>query len=551
MSEMQETPVADPNKIDIYDTTGRDGLQTAGVSMTLEQRVAMSLQLEDIGVDIIEAGFPASGEATTNHELEVVQAVAVAVDAAKVAALCRLRPGDIVNGWAAVEPAKDNPGGVRLHTFVSTSDIQMQEQGLTPDKVKELTASEVSRAKAFTDDVEFSPMDASRSDFELVKEVCRIAVENGATVLNIPDTTGFMTHRQYGRMMEAIIQVIRPDHPEVTFSAHTHGDRGLAIAAAMEAIGAGARQVEVAVNDLGPRLGNLGLASIVGNIREGGDPLPPDAYTDVDSARLVESSRMVEGMSGKSAPSNLPFTSPTAFAHVEGIHQHDVVGNPRSFEAMEASAYGQEAGQIILGPLSGRAGVGARLNNIGIELEIDDLNAVTTRVKEVATEEGRNLEDNDIERLAAEVKGESVYDLHYDLFELDSVDAGEKGGVAHAKVKIVDAVGQTIKRSVRLPGEGAIDAMVTAINEATDFEGGVADWQGASREAGEDAVGGITVIVRQNGYSVRVYAEGNSVLQASAEAYMIGRNMIARMGEAKDKFDAYVEGRERELGQRR
>jgi 2-isopropylmalate synthase len=501
--------------------------------MTIEDRVKMSLQLENIGVDIIEAGFPASGEATTNHELKVVEAVAVAVDSAKVAALCRLRPGDVENGWAGVEPAKDNEGGVRLHTFVSTSEIQMKEQHLTPEKVKAMTATEVARAKSFTDDVEFSPMDASRSDFELVKEVCRIAVANGATVLNIPDTTGYMTHRQYGRMIAAIREDIQPDHPDVTFSAHTHGDRGLATAAAIEAIGAGARQVEVAVNELGPRLGNLGLASIVGNIREGGDPLPPGAYTMVDPGRLVETGLMVARMSGKDAPTNLPFTSPTAFAHAEGIHQHDVAGDPRSFEAMDAADYNQEPGRIVLGPLCGRVGVGARLKNIGIELVADDLNAVTARVKEVATEEGRDLEDNDIERLAAEVAGEGILDR----FGLDSIDAGEKHGIAHAKVKVTDLSGKSTRQSVRLPGEGAIDAMVTAINQATDFEGGVADWQGASREPGEDGVGGVTVIVRQNGYSRRIYAEDKSVLQASARAYMIGRNMIDRQ-ETRDRLAA-------------
>jgi 2-isopropylmalate synthase len=534
MSETIET--RDPNKVDIYDTTGRDGLQTVGVSMSLEDRVKMSRQLESIGVDIIEAGFPASGEATTNHELEVVRAVAVAIDSAKVAALCRLVPADIENGWAGVEPGKDNSGGVRLHTFISTSDVQMKEENLTPEKVKKLTASEVARAKSLCDDVEFSPMDASRSDFELVMDVCRIAVENGATILNIPDTTGYMTYRQYGRMIAAIREGIQPDHPDVTFSAHTHGDRGLSTASNMEAIGVGARQVEVVVNGMGPRLGNADLASIVGNIREGGDPLPPDVYTEVDPRRLVEISRMVEGMSGKSAPTNLPFTSPTAFAHVEGIHQHDVVGNPRSFEAVDAADYGQEAGQIVLGPLSGRAGVGARLENIGIQLEDDELNAVTTRVKEVATEEGRNLEDNDIERLAAEVRGKEIFDQ----YRLESVDAGERHGVAQAKVKVRDLDGKKHQKAVRLPGKGAIDAMVTAINQATDFEGGVADWKGASREPGEDAVGGILVKVRrQNGYSVRVYAADNSVLQASAKAYTIGRNMISRR-EAKDRTKEWV-----------
>ncbi|HEX5744121.1 MAG TPA: alpha-isopropylmalate synthase regulatory domain-containing protein [Candidatus Saccharimonadales bacterium] len=404
----------------------------------------------------------------------------------------------------------------------------MKEQGLTPEKVKELTASEVARAKSFTDDVEFSPMDASRSDFGLVKEVCRIAVENGATVINVPDTTGFMTYRQYGRMIAAVKEDIEPDHPYVIFSAHTHGDRGLATAAAIEAVGAGARQVEVAVNELGPRLGNAGLASVVGNIREGGDPLPPEVYTDVDPRRLKETGQMVAGMSGKPAPSNLPFTSPTAFAHAEGIHQHDVAGNPRSFEAMEAADYDQEAGRIVLGPLCGRIGVQKRLENIGIGMEGDELNAVTARVKEVAREQGRDLEDNDIELLAAEITGETIID-HY---QLESVDAGEKQGVAQAKVRIRNGDGKSIRKSVRLPGEGAIDAMVTAMNEASDFEGGVADWEGASREPGEDAVGGIVVTVRQNGYSVRVYVEENSVLQASAKAYMIGRNMIRRREEA-------------------
>ncbi|HUY84923.1 MAG TPA: alpha-isopropylmalate synthase regulatory domain-containing protein [Candidatus Dormibacteraeota bacterium] len=520
--------VRDPNKIDIYDTTGRDGLQTVDVSMSLEDRVMMSQQLESIGVDIIEAGFPASGEATTNHELEVVQAVAVAVDSAKVAALCRLRPADIENGWAGVEPAKDNSGGVRLHTFISTSDVQMKEQRLTPEKVKELTASEVARAKSFCDDVEFSPMDASRSDFELVMEVCRIAVENGATVINIPDTTGYMTYRQYGRLIAAVMQGIQPSHPNVVFSAHTHGDRGLSTASNMEAIGAGARQAEVAVNGLGPRLGNADLASIVGNIREGGNPLPSGAYTGVDSRRLVETSRMVAKLSGKPAPSNLPFTSPTAFAHVEGIHQHDVVGNPRSFEALDAAVYGQEPGQIVLGPLSGRVGVSARLENIGIRLEGDELNAVTTQVKDLATKEGRNLADTDIERIAAEYKGQTIEDP----VALGSIDIGVAGfdfsDPVFEIVLLVDGKERYLRFAAT--GKDQIHRAVQAINRSLGFETQIKDWHGDALREGSDAGAEIFVDMAQsNGRPIKACAKGNDVLEASIKAYLAGISIIKRI----------------------
>ena len=308
----------------------------------------------------------------------------------------------------------------------------MKEQRKTPDKVLELTKSEVARAKSLCDDVEFSPMDASRSDFEFMMRVCQVAVEEGANVINIPDTTGYMTHRQYGSLITAVSRLIRVNHPEVVISAHAHGDRGLSAAANMEAVAAGARQVEVAVNNIGPRLGNAGLADTVGNIREGGEPLPPDVYTGVDARRLRETSQLVAELSGKAAPDSLAFTSSTAFAHAEGVHQHDVGGNPRSFEAFEAEAYGQEPGQIVLGPLCGRVGVGIRLKNIGIELAEDDLNNVTARVKDMAVEQGRNLADNDVEMLAAEITGDRIGDS----FRLVSADCGESRGQAYAKVKV-------------------------------------------------------------------------------------------------------------------
>src|ERR1039458_7375584 len=220
----------DPNRVDIYDTTLRDGLQTVGVSMDIAGRVEVAKQLDRIGVDVIEAGLPGSGPATGEHELEAVQAVAMAVDSVKVAALCRVVPGDIENGWAAVEPARER-GGARLHLFVSTSDIQMKEQQKTPDIVMDLTKSEVARAKSLCDDVEFSPMDATRSDPEFMMRVCQIAVAEGATVINIPDTTGDMTHRQFGGLIEVVRQEIHAYNPEVVISAHTHGDRGLSGAA--------------------------------------------------------------------------------------------------------------------------------------------------------------------------------------------------------------------------------------------------------------------------------------------------------------------------------
>jgi 2-isopropylmalate synthase len=525
---MSET-IRDPGKVDIYDTTLRDGLQTVGVSMDIASRVEVAKQLNDVGVDVIEAGFPGSGPATGEHELLAVQAVAVAVDSAKVAALCRLVPGDVENGWAAVEAAQDK-AGARLHLFVSTSEIQMKEQGKTPDGVMGLTKSEVARAKLLCDDVEFSPMDATRSDFEFMMRVCQVAVEHGATVINVPDTTGHMTHRQYGHLIAAVGQRIHAHHPGVIIAAHTHGDRGLSAAANMEAIGAGARQVEVAVNGIGPRLGNAGLADIVGNIREGGEPLHADIYTDVDPRQLRETSQLVAKLSGKAAPDNLAFTSSTAFAHVEGIHQHDVATNPRSFESLDADVYGQEPGQIVLGPLSGKAGVGKRLEGIGIELENSQLNAVTAKVKELAVQQGRDLADTDIERIVAQETGEEIVDR----FELDesNIDIRSVTGGGDATISIRDNFVAELEvpfgTVIATSHGGGIDAAVKEINEFTGFEGTFETWRPVAAK-GSDAQARIIVEVSYDGRRMSAFADDTSVDIATAKAYLQAKNLVDRV----------------------
>ena len=518
---MSETVQArDPNKVDIFDTTLRDGLQAIGVNIDIEGRVEIATQLDRMGVDVIEAGFPGSGKSNSEHELQAVQAVAIEIGRSTVASLCRAVPADIEKGWEAAEPAKDK-GGARLHVFISTSDIHMRQQETNSDIVMDQTRVAVAHAKSLSDDVEFSPMDASRSDFDFVMRVCMEAADKGATVINIPDTTGYMDHRQYGRMIAKATQEIHQRYPDIVISAHCHNDRDNASANTLEAIAAGARQVEVSVNGQGERPGNARLASVVSGIHEGVSYFPKTIHTGVDTTELTYASQLVADLSGRPLAVNEPLTGRYAFAHGSGVHQDGVLDDKETYECLHAPDYGQAAAEIVVGSLSGKAGVRDRLRATGFKPDYDELRATTVLAKDFSTKQGRDLADNDIERIMAEARGEGIEDS----VAVENIQEVEDSPLS--EISLSDR-GETIKIQVDLRKD-AIHRAVKGMNEALGFDGKVRDWHGDALSGGSDAGADAFIDVIGGSHSIKAYAEGDSVVNATINAYVAAISLIRRI----------------------
>ncbi len=511
----------DSNQVRIFDTTLRDGNQAIGINFGHDGKVEVAKELDRMRVDVIEAGFPIANES----EFQAVYAVAGEVGNAVVAALCRTVPNDIERGWEAIEPAKDK-GGARLHVFMSTSEIHMNQQKTNPDIVISKTLDAVTRAKTFTEDVEFSPMDATRSDFDFMMRVCEVAVENGANTINIPDTTGYMDHIQYAKLIANVCKRIHASHPDVVISAHCHNDRDFATVNTLAAIGAGARQAQVSANGIGERPGNARLATVVSGLFEGVSYIPVEVYSRVDTKEQTRLSQLVAALGGRAIPPNEPLTGPYSFAHGTGIHQDGVIDDPNTYECLRAEDYGQIAGEISIGDQSGKAGVGSRLEALSIKADTNQLRVMTVAIKQRAAIVGRDLMDNEIEVIAAGILGEKIVD---EIKLADwSINGGPKGTTA--RVRIID---KDVEKFGESNGTGGIDALIKATNLAMEFKGDIGDFHADSIRPGSDGSASGKVKVIQNGHNFSIYVESHSVDATGINGYMTAINMIRRNDERK------------------
>ncbi len=520
---MSETAPRDPNYVVIHDTTLRDGAQMPRIDFDLEDRLAIAERLSGMGVDIIEAGFPFAVEG----DFEAASAIAETVGGSKISALSRTRHEDIEKAWMAIEPAKDR-GGTRIHTFIGTSPTHMRDKlKMTEEEVVQEVRSGVTKAREFTDDVQFSPEDASRSDFNFMMRVILEAVDAGATTINVPDTVGFAVMGEYAARLKAVKEQIDERFGEglVVVSAHCHDDLGWSTANTLMALAAGARQVEVTVGGIGERASNTALEEVVANTSERPDMFG-GIHTGIDTTKLTGVYREVMKRAGLPVQLNKAVVGRNAFAHEAGIHQHGVSQNVETYEHMRADRYGQTAAEMVIAKLSGWRGVESRLKSIGIEIAPENLKAISKKAKEMSDRLGRQMADNDIEKLAAAETGEALHDR----YRIDGVDAQELHNVGSARIQLTDtASGRKLEASANSPKEGAIDAVRIAINKAIGFDGDMEDWEAKAREPGSKARGGIYVLVKRNGDSVQAYDEATSVNQASAKAYLDAINMIERI----------------------
>ena len=372
--------------ITIFDTTLRDGEQSPGCSMNLDEKVRMARQLERLGVDVIEGGFPIASDG----DFAAVEAIAGVCRTATIAALCRTTEQDILRAWAALAGA----ARPRLHTFVATSDIHLTHKlKKTRAEVLQMTRDAVRLARSLTDDVEFSAEDATRSDVDYLCEVCAVAVAEGARTINIPDTVGYTTPQEYGELIETIKTRVVGARTDVVLSVHCHNDLGLAVANSLAALRAGARQVECTINGIGERAGNAALEEIVMACAVRADHLP--FANNICTSELYPTSRLLSELINCSVQPNKAIVGRNAFAHEAGIHQHGVLSNPLCYEIMTPESVGVEANRLVLGKHSGRHALAARYRELGCELAPAALEAVYRRFTQLADRKKR-IYDQDL-----------------------------------------------------------------------------------------------------------------------------------------------------------
>lgn len=375
----------DSNKIAVFDTTLRDGEQSPGCSMYLDEKIEMARQIERLGADVIEAGFPVASEG----DFHAVQAVASTCREATIAGLARTVENDIVRAGAALREAKRS----RIHTFVATSDIHLQYKlNKTRSEVLEMTKKAVRLAATLADEVEFSAEDATRSDVDFICEVFAAAVENGATILNVPDTVGYTLPTEYGNLIRTIKEKVVGDKP-VTISVHCHNDLGLAVANTLAAIEAGARQVECTINGIGERAGNASLEEVVMALAVRSDRMP--YVHNIDTTGLYPASQLLSSIISFGVQPNKAIVGRNAFAHEAGIHQHGVLSNPLCYEIMTPESVGVPKNDIVLGKHSGRHALMSRYEELGYQFSPDEINAIYSKFVELADKK-KNIYEQDL-----------------------------------------------------------------------------------------------------------------------------------------------------------
>jgi len=380
-------------RVFVFDTTLRDGEQAAGVCFSRRDKIEIAARLDALRVDVIEAGFPAASAA----ELAAVAAVASEVKTAAVCALARAVAGDVDAAGQALRGAR-RP---RIHVFVNSSDVQLAQQlRKSREDVLQMARAGVARARRYTEDVEFSPMDATRANFDFVAEVVQVALDAGATTINIPDTVGWILPDRLAALLRGLRQRV-PQLEEAVLSFHGQDDLGLATANCLAAVGAGARQVELAVNGIGERAGNAAFEEVVMALRVHGAAL--GVHSEVDPSGICELSRLVAERSGIAVPPNKPVVGRNAFRHASGIHQDGVIKCRETYEVLDPASIGHPTGtQIVLGKLSGRAGFAARVRALGIELPGDGFSQAFERFQRLA-DERREVRDEDLREICLSV----------------------------------------------------------------------------------------------------------------------------------------------------
>jgi 2-isopropylmalate synthase len=506
----------------IFDTTLRDGEQAPGINLNARAKLEIAEQLAKLGVDIIEAGFPAASPG----DYEGVRGVAEQVKGPTIAALCRAVPADIDRAAQALAPASSS----RLHVFQSTSAVHMEHMlRRTPAQVLESVAGSVAHARGYLADVEFSAQDATRSDPEFLKEIFTAAITAGATTCNVPDTVGYMVPDEYAQLVSWLIAEV-PRAAEVTWSTHCHDDLGLSVASSIAGVTAGARQVEVAVNGIGERAGNCSLEEVVMILRTRGATLGFES--EVNIAEIARTSRLVSLLTGYPVQPNKSVVGANAFAHESGIHQHGVLSERTTYEIMNPAELGYSGSQIVLGKHSGRHAVASALADLGFALDAEALNRAFGRFKELADRKPV-ITEADLEALAAD---EMLTEDEAWAF----VGLQVAGGTALSPTATVRLARDGAVTEESAMGDGMVDAACAAIARATGVDAVLAEFNVSAVTGGSDALGGATVKVVLGERRVTGRSIGTDIVEASARAYLQAVNQLLRAGFAQGRHQPAV-----------
>ncbi|PKM13587.1 MAG: 2-isopropylmalate synthase [Gammaproteobacteria bacterium HGW-Gammaproteobacteria-3] len=498
------------DKLIIFDTTLRDGEQSPGASMTRDEKVRIGKALERLQVDVIEAGFPAASQG----DFEAVEAVAKAVKNSTVCGLARALDKDIDKAGAALQYANSS----RIHTFIATSPIHMQMKlQMQPEQVIDHAVRAVKRARQYTDNVEFSPEDAGRSEEDFLCRILEAVIDAGATTLNIPDTVGYSVPHQFGATIRNLIERI-PNSDKAIFSVHCHNDLGLAVANSLAAVINGARQVECTINGLGERAGNAALEEVVMAVRTRQDIFACDS--GLDTREIMTCSRLVSSITGFPVQPNKAIVGANAFAHESGIHQDGVLKSRETYEIMRAEDVGWAANRMVLGKHSGRNAFKSRMTELGFEFGSEtELNEAFFRFKQLADKK-HDIFDEDLQALISEVSI-STEDEYAKLIALSV--CSETGEVPNARITLrVD--NQELTGSAT--GSGAVDASLKAIESLVNTEATLELYSVNNITNGTDSQGEVTVRLDKAGRIVNGLGADTDIVIASAKAYINAVNKL-------------------------
>jgi 2-isopropylmalate synthase len=516
---------ADPRRVLIFDTTLRDGEQSPGISLNTQEKLEIAQQLARLQVDVIEAGFPI----TSPGDFEAVQEISRRVEGPVIAALARTHVADIDAAWNAVKDAA-GAGGARIHTFISTSDIHIRHQlQTTREDVLGQARAAVAHAKQYVDDVEFSPMDATRADVDFTAEVCRVAIAEGATTINIPDTVGYTMPHEFTDFLRRLQELIPELASDVVLSVHCHDDLGLAVANSFAGLLAGARQVECAVNGIGERAGNASLEEIVMllHTREADVGLCTQAVT----TEIARTSRMVSRLTGYAVQPNKAVVGRNAFAHESGIHQDGVLKERTTYEIMDATTVGLDANSIVLGKHSGRHALKQALSELGIELSGQALNTAFRRFKEIADKK-KHVTAMDLEALVTDELREEVTGYQLEWFDVEASSRRPP----HATVGVRTPDGDEVTGS--FTGDGPVDAIFRAINAATGSDARLREFRVDAVTGGQDALGETSVVLEIGGVSGSGQGVSTDILDAAGRAYVRALSNALRRRSIADQAEA-------------
>ncbi|MBF2025440.1 MAG: 2-isopropylmalate synthase [Oscillatoriales cyanobacterium C42_A2020_001] len=519
------------DRIIIFDTTLRDGEQSPGATLNVDEKLTIARQLARLGVDVIEAGFPYSSPG----DFEAVQKIAQTVGTEQgpiICGLARATRQDIQTAAEALKPAVRS----RIHTFIATSDIHLEYKlRKTRKEVLSIAEEMVAYAKTFMDDIEFSPEDAGRSDPEFLYEMLERAIAAGATTINIPDTVGYLTPAEFGDLIRGIKENV-PNIDQAVISVHGHNDLGLAVANFLEAVKNGARQLECTVNGIGERAGNAAMEELVMalHVRRQyynpflGRPVDSEApLTNIDTRQIYKTSRLVSNLTGMLVQPNKAIVGTNAFAHESGIHQDGVLKNKLTYEIMDAQLIGLTDNQIVLGKLSGRNAFRSRLKELGFDLSEQDLNKAFLRFKELADKK-KEITDWDLEAIVNDEIQQST-----DLFKLElvQVSCGDHA-CPTATVTLRTPDGQELTDAAT--GTGPVDAVYKAINRVMNVPNQLIEFSVQSVTAGIDAIGEVTIRLRHDDRIFSGHSANTDIIVASAQAYINALNRLYAALQLKD-----------------